>query len=104
MGYRWSEVRILSPRPRHRRCRTSPGMREGWNSGQRAHDMPLMSGVVRPTFLLVIGQRARRATMPGWQYARLAHMSSVPEVTTRWRIIIADDESLIRLDLREMLT
>jgi two-component system, response regulator PdtaR len=31
-------------------------------------------------------------------------MSSVPEVTTRWRIIIADDESLIRLDLREMLT
>lgn len=24
--------------------------------------------------------------------------------TTRWRIIIADDESLIRLDLREMLT
>jgi response regulator NasT len=31
-------------------------------------------------------------------------MSRVPEVSTRWRIIIADDESLIRLDLREMLT
>lgn len=31
-------------------------------------------------------------------------MSSVPDVKTRWRIIIADDESLIRLDLREMLT
>lgn len=30
--------------------------------------------------------------------------SSVPDVHTRWRIIIADDESLIRLDLREMLT
>lgn len=31
-------------------------------------------------------------------------MSRVPEVSTRWRIVIADDESLIRLDLREMLT
>lgn len=31
-------------------------------------------------------------------------MSRVSEVSTRWRIIIADDESLIRLDLREMLT
>lgn len=31
-------------------------------------------------------------------------MSRVPEVLTRWRIVIADDESLIRLDLREMLT
>lgn len=31
-------------------------------------------------------------------------MSRVPEVTNRWRIVIADDESLIRLDLREMLT
>ena len=31
-------------------------------------------------------------------------MSRVPDVSTRWRIIIADDESLIRLDLREMLT
>lgn len=31
-------------------------------------------------------------------------MSRVSEVTTRCRIIIADDESLIRLDLREMLT
>ncbi len=31
-------------------------------------------------------------------------MSRVPEVSTRWRIIVADDESLIRLDLREMLT
>jgi two-component system, response regulator PdtaR len=31
-------------------------------------------------------------------------MNRVSEVATRWRIIIADDESLIRLDLREMLT
>ncbi len=31
-------------------------------------------------------------------------MSRAPQVSTRWRIIIADDESLIRLDLREMLT
>ena len=31
-------------------------------------------------------------------------MSRVPEASTRWRIVIADDESLIRLDLREMLT
>lgn len=31
-------------------------------------------------------------------------MSRLPEVSTRWRIVIADDESLIRLDLREMLT
>jgi len=31
-------------------------------------------------------------------------MNRVEESATRWRIIIADDESLIRLDLREMLT
>ena len=31
-------------------------------------------------------------------------MNRVEEGATRWRIIIADDESLIRLDLREMLT
>ncbi|HWV23710.1 MAG TPA: response regulator [Thermomicrobiales bacterium] len=31
-------------------------------------------------------------------------MSRVPDTSTRWRIVIADDESLIRLDLREMLT
>jgi AmiR/NasT family two-component response regulator len=31
-------------------------------------------------------------------------MSRAPQVSTRWRIIIADDESLIRLDLRDMLT
>ena len=31
-------------------------------------------------------------------------MNRVVESATRWRIIIADDESLIRLDLREMLT
>lgn len=31
-------------------------------------------------------------------------MSSVPAPPPPWRIIIADDESLIRLDLREMLT
>jgi response regulator NasT len=31
-------------------------------------------------------------------------MNRVSEIATRWRIIIADDESLIRLDLREMLT
>lgn len=31
-------------------------------------------------------------------------MSRIPEPASRWRIIIADDESLIRLDLREMLT
>lgn len=31
-------------------------------------------------------------------------MTRVEESATRWRIIIADDESLIRLDLREMLT
>ncbi|MBA2246511.1 MAG: response regulator [Chloroflexia bacterium] len=31
-------------------------------------------------------------------------MSSVPGPPPPWRIIIADDESLIRLDLREMLT
>jgi response regulator NasT len=30
-------------------------------------------------------------------------MNRVSEIATRWRIIIADDESLIRLDLREML-
>lgn len=41
---------------------------------------------------------------------RLSHaegiftMNRVEESATRWRIIIADDESLIRLDLREMLT
>ena len=31
-------------------------------------------------------------------------MNRVEDGATRWRIIIADDESLIRLDLREMLT
>ncbi len=31
-------------------------------------------------------------------------MNRVAEGATRWRIVIADDESLIRLDLREMLT
>ncbi|HYI25490.1 MAG TPA: response regulator [Thermomicrobiales bacterium] len=31
-------------------------------------------------------------------------MNRVDDSATRWRIIIADDESLIRLDLREMLT
>ena len=31
-------------------------------------------------------------------------MNRGAEVASRWRIIIADDESLIRLDLREMLT
>jgi len=31
-------------------------------------------------------------------------MNRAEEGATRWRIIIADDESLIRLDLREMLT
>ncbi len=31
-------------------------------------------------------------------------MNRGPDSATRWRIIIADDESLIRLDLREMLT
>jgi response regulator NasT len=31
-------------------------------------------------------------------------MNRGPGFATRWRIIIADDESLIRLDLREMLT
>jgi response regulator NasT len=31
-------------------------------------------------------------------------MTRVEETATRWRIIIADDESLIRLDLRDMLT
>jgi response regulator NasT len=31
-------------------------------------------------------------------------MIRVEDSATRWRIIIADDESLIRLDLREMLT
>src|SRR6478735_1486213 len=31
-------------------------------------------------------------------------MNRVEESATRWRIVIADDESLIRLDLREMLT
>lgn len=31
-------------------------------------------------------------------------MRNAPASTARWRIIIADDESLIRLDLREMLT
>jgi response regulator NasT len=31
-------------------------------------------------------------------------MAIVPDTSPRWRIIIADDESLIRLDLREMLT
>jgi len=31
-------------------------------------------------------------------------MNRVSEIATRWRIIIADDESLIRLDLRDMLT
>ena len=31
-------------------------------------------------------------------------MDRVSEIATRWRIIIADDESLIRLDLRDMLT
>ena len=31
-------------------------------------------------------------------------MVGAHETTARWRIIIADDESLIRLDLREMLT
>ncbi len=31
-------------------------------------------------------------------------MNRLDDSATRWRIIIADDESLIRLDLREMLT
>ena len=31
-------------------------------------------------------------------------MAIVPDTSPRWRIIVADDESLIRLDLREMLT
>ena len=31
-------------------------------------------------------------------------MRNAPAPSARWRIIIADDESLIRLDLREMLT
>jgi len=31
-------------------------------------------------------------------------MNRGPDTSVRWRIIIADDESLIRLDLREMLT
>lgn len=31
-------------------------------------------------------------------------MTGAHETTAKWRIIIADDESLIRLDLREMLT
>jgi len=31
-------------------------------------------------------------------------MNRGAEIASRWRIIIADDESLIRLDLREMLT
>lgn len=31
-------------------------------------------------------------------------MNRGPDTASRWRIIIADDESLIRLDLREMLT
>ena len=31
-------------------------------------------------------------------------MSESPGATRAWRVLIADDESLIRLDLREMLT
>src|SRR5919202_7148326 len=64
MGYRWSDVRILSPRP-------SP------------HDFHLQTnrmGRLRPVKGRMMDDQTRRV-----------------------RIVIADDESIIRMDLREML-
>src|SRR5690348_10450754 len=87
MGYRWSEVRILSPRP----C-----------------FMPVAPASPSPLARRAIRLPARRvgARPADVSQGRTPMLTATPheETATRQRIVIADDESLIRLDLREMLT
>ena len=63
----------------------------------------VIDGIWNATFAVTTSDR--RVTNP---FSILAEgmntMNRVSERANRWRIVIADDESLIRLDLREMLT
>src|SRR5919107_5702900 len=91
MGYRWSEVRILSPRP--------------FPLGRPCNPWPIRRVVRFPRRWIhrrgqsVVGRSSCRP-----ETLRAPPMSESPGATRAWRVLIADDESLIRLDLREMLT
>src|SRR5215216_5464072 len=91
MGYRWSEVRILSPRPFPLGRPVQPWPIRG--------DIRFSSRWIRCRAIAVV---ARFLCRP--ETLRAPPMSESPGATRAWRVLIADDESLIRLDLREMLT
>src|SRR5262245_15015639 len=93
MGYRWSEVRILSPRP------LSPRQARQ-TRGQRSRECSLLSAARTTAALAFVAARVPRGPEP----SRTPPMSVSASSARAWRVLIADDESLIRLDLREMLS